>query len=147
MFAADAAYGAVAQPVEGTMLTVAREAATAALAAADQGNSLAEVCLAAVGSRPGRAWTNHRATRAAAAGRGGRRRWGRAGGDPRRDGVGAVREGPVGYFRSAPRLAIPAELEAGTDLGPDGPAYEVMYLLDAPDEAVGEFRQRLDRPR
>jgi dihydroxyacetone kinase-like predicted kinase len=42
-------------------------------------------------------------------------------------------------------LAIPAELEAGTDLGPDGPAYEVMYLLDAPDEAVGDFRQGLDR--
>ncbi len=47
-FAADAAYGAVAQPVEGTMLTVARAAANAALAAANEGKSLAEVCLAAV---------------------------------------------------------------------------------------------------
>ena len=49
-YAADAAYGAVAQPVEGTMLTVARAAATGAMTAANDGKSLADVCLAAVAS-------------------------------------------------------------------------------------------------
>lgn len=49
-YAADAAYGAVAQPVEGTMLTVARAAATGAMTAANDGKTLADVCLAAVAS-------------------------------------------------------------------------------------------------
>ena len=49
-YAADAAYGAVAQPVEGTMLTVARAAATGAMTAANDGKALADVCLAAVAS-------------------------------------------------------------------------------------------------
>lgn len=49
-YAADAAYGAVAEPVEGTMLTVARQAANGAMAAANDGKSLADVCLAAVAS-------------------------------------------------------------------------------------------------
>ena len=44
---ADTAYGAVARPVEGTILTVIREAAHAATAAADRGETLAGAMLAA----------------------------------------------------------------------------------------------------
>ncbi|HEX7094492.1 MAG TPA: DAK2 domain-containing protein, partial [Acidimicrobiales bacterium] len=45
--AAEAAYGAVLRPVEGTILTVARAAATAAVDAANAGGSLLAVCEAA----------------------------------------------------------------------------------------------------
>jgi DAK2 domain fusion protein YloV len=53
--AADTAYGAVADPEEGTFLTVARAAADAAVAAVDRGErSLADVvCAAADGARAG----------------------------------------------------------------------------------------------
>jgi DAK2 domain fusion protein YloV len=144
-FAADAAYGAVAQPVEGTILTVAREAATAALAAAGQGDSLAEVCLAAV--RAGRNALGRTTEQLEPLRRAGVVDAGGAGLVVILGAMESVLSGRVPSDTSGvpPRLAIPAELEAGTDLGPDGPAYEVMYLLDAPDEAVGEFRQGLDR--
>jgi DAK2 domain fusion protein YloV len=145
VFAADAAYGAVAQPVEGTMLTVAREAATAALAAADQGHSLAEVCLAAVGA--GRDALGRTTEQLEPLRRAGVVDAGGAGLVVILGAMESVLSGraPSGTSGLPPRLAIPAEPEVGTDLGPDGPAYEVMYLLDAPDEAVGDFRQGLDR--
>jgi dihydroxyacetone kinase-like predicted kinase len=43
------------------------------------------------------------------------------------------------------RVDVPARVEPrGEDtVGEDGPAYEVMYLLDAPDDQVDGFRQRL----
>jgi DAK2 domain fusion protein YloV len=144
-FAADAAYGAVAQPVEGTILTVAREAATAALAAAGQGDSLAEVCLTAV--RAGRNALGRTTEQLEPLRRAGVVDAGGAGLVVILGAMESVLSGraPSSTSGVPPRLAIPAEPEAGTDLGPDGPAYEVMYLLDAPDEAVGDFRQGLDR--
>ncbi len=43
----------------------------------------------------------------------------------------------------APAVSVPSR--AGQDLDPDGPAYEVMYLLsDSTAEAVSTLRQRLD---
>ncbi|MDX6235404.1 MAG: fatty acid kinase [Kribbellaceae bacterium] len=145
MFAADAAYGAVAQPVEGTMLTVARQAATAALAAAGQGHSLAAVCLAAV--RVGRDALGRTTEQLEPLRRAGVVDAGGAGLVVILGAMESVLSGraPSGTSGVPPRLALPAEPEVGTDLGPDGPAYEVMYLLDAPDEAVGDFRQGLDR--
>ena len=90
-YAADAAYSAVAQPVEGTMLTVARAAATGAMTAANDGKSLADVCLAAVASARQALTQDHRAAGRTAARRRRGRRGSGPGRDPRRDGVGADR--------------------------------------------------------
>jgi len=143
--AADAAYGAVAKPVEGTILTVAREAAVAAERAAAGGGKLTEVwAAAAAGARAALERTTEQL-------------------DVLRQ-AGVVDAGGAGLVvlleamdtdlthlepRSTP---LPARLPPhapvqfpGQDLGPDGPAYEVMYLLDAPDDLVGGFRDTLDR--
>jgi DAK2 domain fusion protein YloV len=148
-FAADAAYGAVAQPVEGTMLTVARAAANAALAAAGEGKSLAEVCLAAVaGARIALTKTTEQLDvlrRAGVVDAGG------AGlvvilgamesvlsGRPPSEHTGVpVRGSAAGSAESGDAGTGPGDLE------PDGPAYEVMYLLDAADERIGDFRRAL----
>src|SRR4051794_41801783 len=39
-------------------------------------------------------------------------------------------------------IPVPQPLPTG-DLTPDGPAYEVMYLLDAEEECIPELRTRL----
>ncbi|MGC4943193.1 DAK2 domain-containing protein [Kribbella sp. DT2] len=174
VFAADAAYGAVAQPVEGTMLTVARAAADAALAAAGEGKNLAEVCLVSVAAaRVALTKTTEqldvlrRAGVVDAGGAGlvvilgameqvlsGRT----SGGDwsvparlpvPAPSPAGSGEAGaasPVGGEAGAASLVggeAGAGSPAGVELLPDGPAYEVMYLLDAADEHVGGFRREL----
>ncbi|TDO52738.1 hypothetical protein EV643_102580 [Kribbella sp. VKM Ac-2527] len=186
VYAADAAYGAVAQPVEGTMLTVARAAANAALAAANEGKTLAEVCLAAVAcARQALMRTTDQLEvlrRAGVVDAGGAglvvilgamesvlsgRAPGESTGVPPRQAVqagtptadGSGDAGSAGDAAGAGRTAGPGEAgvggaagpgEAGSpggtayELGPEGPAYEVMYLLDAADEAIGEFRRKLD---
>ena len=149
-FAADAAYGAVAQPVEGTMLTVARAAANAALAAANEGKSLAEVCLAAVaGARLALTKTTEQLDvlrRAGVVDAGG------AGLVVILGAMESVLSGrPLGEHSGVPpRLASQVEVGGWTenggsagDLEPGGPAYEVMYLLDAVDERIGDFRRAL----
>jgi DAK2 domain fusion protein YloV len=198
VYAADAAYGAVAQPVEGTMLTVARAAANAALAAANEGKTLAEVCLAAVACarqalmrttdqlevlqragvvdaggaglvvilgamesvlsgrapgestgvpprRPVHAGTPKADGPGAAASAGGAGGSGEAvsGGDEASAEGDAVSAGDAASGRG---LAGEVVSPGGTayDLGSEGPAYEVMYLLDAADDAIGEFRRKLD---
>nr|WP_202886490.1 DAK2 domain-containing protein [Kribbella sandramycini] len=137
-YAADAAYGAVAEPVEGTMLTVARAAATGAMTAANDGKSLADVCLAAVAS------ARHALTKTT-----------EQLDVLRRAGVvdagGAGLVVILGAMESVltgrtVHVDVPARVQpqdAAGDLGADGPAYEVMYLLDAPDDAIGAFRQQL----
>lgn len=144
-FAADAAYSAVAQPVEGTMLTVARQAANAALEAANAGKSLAEVCLAAVAAaRVALTKTTEQLEVLRRAG------VVDAGGAGLVVILGAM-ESVLSGRGPAATTGVPARvppLEAlvpaqGTDLDPDGPAYEVMYLLEAPDEQIGDFRQQL----
>ncbi len=158
-FAADAAYGAVAQPVEGTMLTVARKAADSALAAANEGKTLAEVCLAAAaGARLALTKTTEQLDvlrRAGVVDAGGAglvvilgamesvlsgRPPGKSTGVPRRltaaAGPGAAEADEAGGTKGV--IQAPE-----SDLGADGPAYEVMYLLDAPDERIGDFRRAL----
>ncbi|WP_433006542.1 DAK2 domain-containing protein [Kribbella sp. CA-294648] len=144
-FAADAAYSAVAQPVEGTMLTVARQAANAALEAANAGKSLAEVCLAAVAAaRVALTKTTEQLEVLRRAG------VVDAGGAGLVVILGAM-ESVLSGRGPAATTGVPARvppLEAlvpaqGTDLDPDGPAYEVMYLLEAPDEQIGDFRRQL----
>ncbi len=143
VFAADAAYGAVAQPVEGTMLTVARAAADAALAAANEGKSLAEVCLASVAAaRLALTRTTEQLDVLRRAG------VVDAGGAGLVVILGAMEQvlsgrGPA-ETTGVPHRVVPEQAAAaGDDLGPDGPAYEVMYLLDAPDDSVGQFRRDL----
>ncbi|WP_343238428.1 DAK2 domain-containing protein [Streptomyces sp. SID13031] len=146
VFAADAAYSAVAQPVEGTMLTVARQAANAALEAANDGQGLAEVCLAAVAAaRVALTKTTEQLEVLRRAG------VVDAGGAGLVVILGAM-ESVLSGRGPAATSGVPARVppqeasipgEAGTDLDPDGPAYEVMYLLEAPDEQIGDFRQQL----
>ncbi|MFC5263499.1 DAK2 domain-containing protein [Kribbella qitaiheensis] len=142
VFAADAAYGAVAQPVEGTMLTVAREAANAALKAANEGKTVAEVCLAAVAAaRVALTKTTEQLEQLRRAG------VVDAGGAGLVVILGAMESVLSGRGPAAttgvPARVVPAEARSGNDLDPDGPAYEVMYLLEAPDEKIGDFRTLL----
>ncbi|NIK58016.1 DAK2 domain-containing protein [Kribbella shirazensis] len=136
-YAADAAYGAVAQPVEGTMLTVARAAASGAMTAANDGKTLADVCLAAVASARqalGRTTDQLDVLRRAGVVD--------AGGAGLVVILGAMESVLTGQHV---RVDVPARVEPrgeGAE-SQDGPAYEVMYLLDAPDDKVGDFRQSL----
>ncbi|MEV0289430.1 DAK2 domain-containing protein [Kribbella sp. NPDC050820] len=136
-YAADAAYGAVAQPVEGTMLTVARAGASGAMTAANDGKSLADVCLAAVASaRQALTRTTEQLDVLRRAG------VVDAGGAGLVVILGAMESVLTGRHV---RVDVPARVEPqgeGAE-SQDGPAYEVMYLLDAPDDKVGDFRQLL----
>ncbi|WP_432878299.1 DAK2 domain-containing protein [Kribbella sp. CA-245084] len=136
-YAADAAYGAVAQPVEGTMLTVARAAATGAMTAANDGKTLADVCLAAVASaRQALTKTTEQLDVLRRAG------VVDAGGAGLVVILGAMESVLTGRHV---RVDVPARVEPQGESAEsqDGPAYEVMYLLDAPDDKVGDFRQSL----
>ena len=136
--ASDLAYAAVARPVEGTILTVVREAA--ASARARSGESLAAVVTAATDGAAhalARTPTMLESLRLAGVVDAG----GRAFVvilDALAEVVGGVRR-PVGS-RSA--LTVPVPHEGGA--GYHGPAYEVMYLLDAPAPEVDRLRGRLD---
>lgn len=141
--ATDASYAAVGEPVEGTILTVARAASDAALVVADEPRSRARdvFAAAALAARQALARTPEqlevlaRAGVVDAGGRGlcvvldaveqtstGRRP------DPA-DPARTVRQIPIALL--------------GDDLTEDGPAYEVMYLLDAQDEAIMGLRAAL----
>lgn len=136
-YAADAAYGAVAQPVEGTMLTVARAAASGAMTAANDGKSLADVCLAAVASaRQALTKTTEQLDVLRRAG------VVDAGGAGLVVILGAMESVLTGRHV---RVDVPARVEPQGESAEsqDGPAYEVMYLLDAADDKVGDFRQIL----
>jgi DAK2 domain fusion protein YloV len=136
-YAADAAYGAVAQPVEGTMLTVARAAAMGATTAAEDGRTLAEVCLAAVASaRQALTRTTEQLDVLRHAG------VVDAGGAGLVVILGAIESVLTGQ---TVRYDVPARVEPQGEESTkaDGPAYEVMYLLDAPDDEIGDFRRAL----
>jgi uncharacterized protein len=136
--AADLAYAAVGQPVEGTMLTVARAAADAAAGVTD--DDLAQVAKAAAqAAREALALTPQQLDvlgRAGVVDAGGR-------------GLTVVGDTLVGLLtgviRMTPmRIHIPVpEQVAGADLRAGGPAFEVMYLLDAPDDAIAPLKAAL----
>lgn len=173
--AAEAAYEAVAHPVEGTMLSVARAAAEAAhRAAGDAGHAAGHAGEAGQADGAGQAdqavvaRAAHERSREALAETTGQldvlRRAGvvDAGGrglvavlgaladalgnpeqPPARPGAQPLpgrTEGSGG--RPEARGGSPAS--GAPDSSPDGGAYEVMYLLDADDAAVGALRERLD---
>jgi uncharacterized protein len=141
--ATQASYAAVGDPVEGTILTVARAASDAAgRAAADPGNRVGHVVRAAA-----------RAAQEALAGTPGQLRALRDAGvvDAGGRGLCVVLDAadtaltgrrPVSRHARLGAHAIPVPLPTG-DLTPDGPAYEVMYLLDAEDDRVPALRAAL----
>ncbi|MEU3890151.1 DAK2 domain-containing protein [Streptomyces sp. NPDC029041] len=152
--AADLAREAVAHPVEGTVLTVASAAADAAGGAEGDCGTVAraayEGACTALAETPGRLPVLERAGVVDAGGRG------------LVAVLGALVETFTGEKARGPRRAphtrvhpaagaLPGDGVLGecTDgaaapPGEEGPAFEVIYLLDAEDAAVERLRQRLD---
>ena len=144
--ATDASYAAVGEPVEGTMLTVLRAASDAALERAKESvvRSRDVVTAAAAGARAALARTPEQLPALARAGvvdAGGR------GICVILDAAETVLTGkrPIPVTSPLGRHAIPVpQLGDGAgDLCPDGPAFEVMYLLDTGDGEVPHLRGRL----
>ncbi|HYH35842.1 MAG TPA: DAK2 domain-containing protein [Nocardioides sp.] len=141
--ATEASYAAVGEPVEGTMLTVAAAAADAALAVADDPATRARdvFTAAAAAAREALGRTPDQLPALAEAGvvdAGGR-------------GVCVVldaaetvltgrRPTPVTTPVRGHTIPVPVPAEG---LGPEGPAYEVMYLLDADDHRIPDLRKAL----
>ncbi|MEU7043076.1 DAK2 domain-containing protein [Streptomyces varsoviensis] len=145
--AADSAYTAVAHPVEGTVLTVAAAAADAAGTARGDGADVARAAYlgarTALDATPGQLADLRRAGVVDAGGRG----------------LVAVLGALVrtlsgsGPDARTPAAGIPAAAVAratcdcpggGPRPAEDGPAFEVIYLLEADDDAVTALRTRLD---
>ena len=141
--ATDASYAAVGEPVEGTILTVARAASDAATeAAADDSRRLGHVIRAAataareaLARTPDQLQVLHDAGVVDAGGRGLCVVL-----DAAETAVTGKR--PVSGLQPLGTRAIPVPLPSG-DLTEDGPAYEVMFLLDAEDDRIPELRRRL----
>jgi DAK2 domain fusion protein YloV len=143
--AASAGYAAVASPVEGTVLTVARAAATAAAAAVAAGVSSAVVLeQAARAAHDALDRTPELLPALRDAGvvdAGGR-------------GLTVVLDALVGTVTGRRTASTPPTAARGTSAGgetgdqvrhgrPGGPAFEVMYLLEADDAATGRLRDEL----
>ncbi|MFC9239389.1 DAK2 domain-containing protein [Streptomyces decoyicus] len=150
--AAASTYEAVAHPVEGTVLTVATAAADAAERAAGEAAGAAEVARAAhEGAR-----TALRATpgQLAVLGRAGVVDAGGCGLVALLGALADVLSGEVSAAPVAVRADAPLPEAAGCEAAgrvaaagcadPDGPAFEVIYLLEAGDAAVARLRTRLD---
>ncbi|MDF1602840.1 DAK2 domain-containing protein [Nocardioides sp. YIM 152315] len=144
--AAEASYAAVGTPVEGTMLSVIRAAAGAAVASAEGPGTRARdvFAVAAAAAREALARTPEQLPTLAAAGvvdAGGR------GVSVILDAAETVLTGrrpvPVTSPLGTRHIPVPATRPAGGDLSAEGPSYEVMYLLDADDAAVPALREAL----
>lgn len=143
--AATAAFSAVADPKEGTVLTVARAAAAAAAEAAQEsGGDLGMVTqAAALAARTALAETTSQLEalrRAGVVDAGGRGYVVLT--DTLLEVVSGEHRDLPEFARSAPE---PDSLASPQDRihGYGGPAYEVMYLLDAPDDGVPSLKKRL----
>ncbi|MGA9344334.1 MAG: DAK2 domain-containing protein, partial [Nocardioidaceae bacterium] len=144
--ASTAAYDAVATPAEGTILTVARAAAEAAQAAVPEApEDLAAqmgyvVRAAARAAREALEHTPEQLPILAAAG------VVDAGGRGLCVILDAAEEALTGQRPAARyqrRGQLPVPIQTAADLSADGPAYEVMFLLDADDSLIPGLRQRL----
>lgn len=140
--AAELARQAVAHPVEGTILTVAAAAATAAEGAGSGGDIAATVraahagACAALDATPGQLAVLGRAGVVDAGGRG------------LLAVLGALVETVTGQAPPAVvteiRVYEAAACARDEDTGEGGPAFEVIYLLEADDAAVSRLKDRLD---
>ncbi|HEX2175907.1 MAG TPA: DAK2 domain-containing protein [Nocardioidaceae bacterium] len=139
--AADAGYESVGDPVEGTILTVARAAADAATTAAADGDVGVTIRTATDAAREALARTPEQLETLRLAGvvdAGGR-------------GLVVILEAAqtalTGHRPVTPTPTRGSHLipmpTPGVDLSPGGPGYEVMYLLDADDGAVPALRRAL----
>ncbi len=138
--AADAAYAAVGRPVEGTILTVAAAAAGGAEAAAADGvDGRAAFARAGRAAREALARTPMQMERLARAG------VVDAGGRALVVVLDATEQAFTGRVpeRIVHQVPVPTAA-AGDDLVEGGPAYEVMYLLEADDDRVMPLRAALD---
>jgi hypothetical protein len=140
--AADAGYAAVADPVEGTILSVARAAADAARTSADDDATLPRVALvAARAAREALARTPDQLEilrRSGVVDAGGR------GLTVVLDAFDTVLTGrrQLEYPRPVGGRLVPAV--AATEPIAQSPAYEVMYLLDAQDDTVPALKAALE---
>ncbi|MCO6011283.1 DAK2 domain-containing protein [Actinoallomurus purpureus] len=135
--AADLAYGAVAHPVEGTMLSVLREATEADLPAADPGAT------AWAAAERARAALRRTPDRLEVLARNGVVDAGAAGLCVVLETLAAVVSGEYPETYDVPRRSQDRPPEDVPRTG-DGGSYEVMYLLDAGDGAVADLRVELD---
>ncbi|MFJ6790181.1 DAK2 domain-containing protein [Streptomyces angustmyceticus] len=150
--AAASTYEAVAHPVEGTVLTVATAAADAAERAAVDDADAAGVARAA--HEGARAALRETPGQLAVLGRAGVVDAGGCGLVALLGALADVLSGEVSAAPVAIRADAPLPEAAGcADAGPvaaaggrdpDGPAFEVIYLLEADDTAVPHLRERLD---
>jgi uncharacterized protein len=141
--ASDASYAAVGEPVEGTILTVARAAAEAGAARAadaeararDVVSAAAEAAREALARTPEQLRTLREAGVVDAGGRGL---------SVILDAAETVLTGrrpmPVTTPIGQPSIPVP---QLTGDLTEDGPTYEVMYLLDAEDDRILGLKQDL----
>ncbi|WP_342748925.1 DAK2 domain-containing protein [Nocardioides gansuensis] len=141
--ATDASYAAVGTPVEGTILTVARAASDAAMATAQDDKARARdvFAAAAAAAREALARTPTQLKVLADAGvvdAGGR-------------GLVVVLDAADTTSTGRRPMPVPEPFgthhiplpRAGEDLTEDGPSYEVMYLLDAEDDAIAPLKKAL----
>ncbi len=144
--ASELSYEAVQRPVEGTILTVVREAADVARAAADDGRSLLDVLDAT--RRAGQASLDNTPELLAVLKEAGVVDAGGAGFLLLLDGLLQVVDGrAVPVPPEAPESTGSRPQGAGREVTPETGKhvselrYEVMYLLEAPDEAMSAFRE------
>ncbi|WP_328384335.1 DAK2 domain-containing protein [Streptomyces sp. NBC_00400] len=150
--AAASTYEAVAHPVEGTVLTVATAAADAAERAAGGDAGAAEVARAA--HEGARSALQETPGQLAVLGRAGVVDAGGCGLVALLGALADVLSGEVSAVPVAVRADAPLPEAAGCEVAgrvaadgqgdPDGPAFEVIYLLEAGDDAVAGLRSRLD---
>lgn len=137
--ASEAAYSAVGDPQEGTILSVAAAAAHGAAEAAEHGADAKETLSAAAeAARAALAITPTQMDRLARAG------VVDAGGRALVVVLDATARALTGRVPPPSATAIPVpRIAAGDHFADGGPAYEVMYLLRAADEQIPELRSTL----
>ncbi|WP_286689449.1 DAK2 domain-containing protein [Aeromicrobium sp. REDSEA-S38_B2] len=138
--ASDAAHAAVGRPVEGTILSVARAAADGAQDAVESGAEARDVfALAAASARVALERTPEQLARLAEAG------VVDAGGRALVVVLDATERALTGRAPTPAAQHVPTPLAAsGDDFVEGGPAYEVMYLLDAEESEIPALRHTLD---
>ncbi len=136
--ASRAADDAVGDPVEGTILTVARAAAQGAEQARDEGvDGRTAFARAAAAARSALLRTPQQLERLARAG------VVDAGGRALVVLLDTTEQALTGRAPTPTATLVPVPVAGGDDLVEGGPAYEVMYLLEADDDAIAPLRRSL----
>ncbi|MCQ4084215.1 DAK2 domain-containing protein [Streptomyces sp. RB6PN25] len=145
--AAASAYQAVAHPVEGTMLSVAVAAAEAAAFAAGTTDAIARAAYdgarRALAATPGQLDVLGRAGVVDAGGLGLVAVLGALADAIDGEGRAVPRPEALAGAAAVPRMCV-GDGAPDPHAVPGGPAYEVIYLLEAPDPAIPVLRDRLD---